>query len=154
MGSNPIWGSDFFCVLLWLILYISPYFPLYINITGIIILTLEIMWYRVWKGTCIFGIRDLTKIQWEWKNAKCLDQKQKLTAMQEVGFIKNIIWAWDVGVCCQSIGNSEAKKVSRKIQREGEKNKPSPLSFFLSSTFPPMLQHSEVSRRLLNFCMR
>ena len=26
MGSNPIWGSDFFCVLLWLILYISLYF--------------------------------------------------------------------------------------------------------------------------------
>ena len=23
MGSNPTWGSDFFCVLLWLILYIS-----------------------------------------------------------------------------------------------------------------------------------
>ena len=28
VGSNPIWGSDFFCVLLWLILYISLYFPL------------------------------------------------------------------------------------------------------------------------------
>ena len=26
VGSNPIWGSDFFCVLLWLILYISLYF--------------------------------------------------------------------------------------------------------------------------------
>ena len=26
MGSNPIWGSDFFCVLLWLILYISLIF--------------------------------------------------------------------------------------------------------------------------------
>ena len=25
VGSNPIWGSDFFCVLLWLILYISLY---------------------------------------------------------------------------------------------------------------------------------
>ena len=23
MGSNPIWGTDYFCVLLWLILYIS-----------------------------------------------------------------------------------------------------------------------------------
>ena len=153
MGSNPIWGSEFFCVLLWLILYISPYFPLYINITGIIILTLEIMWYRVWKGTCIFGIRDLTKIQWEWEHAKYLDQKQKLTAMQEVGLTKNIIWAWDVGVFCQSIRNLGAKKVSRKIQREREK-KPSSLSLFLSSTFSPMLQHSEVSRRLLNFCMR
>ena len=31
MGSNPIWGSDFFCVLLWLILYISLYF-LYKNL--------------------------------------------------------------------------------------------------------------------------
>ena len=28
VGSNPIWGSDFSCVLLWLILYISLYFPL------------------------------------------------------------------------------------------------------------------------------
>ena len=28
VGSNPIWGLDFFCVLLWLILYISLYFPL------------------------------------------------------------------------------------------------------------------------------
>ena len=72
--------------------------------------------------------------------------------MQEVGFTKNIIWAWDVGVFCQSIGNSEAKKVSRKIQRERGK-KPSPLSLFLSSTFPPMLQHTEVSKRLLNFCV-
>ena len=26
VGSNPIWGSDFFCVLLWLILYVSLYF--------------------------------------------------------------------------------------------------------------------------------
>ena len=26
VGLNPIWGSDFFCVLLWLILYISLYF--------------------------------------------------------------------------------------------------------------------------------
>ena len=26
VGSYPIWGSDFFCVLLWLILYISLYF--------------------------------------------------------------------------------------------------------------------------------
>ena len=25
MGLNPIWGSDFFCVLLWSILYISLY---------------------------------------------------------------------------------------------------------------------------------
>ena len=34
MGSNPTWGSDFFCVLLWFILYISLYF-LYNNISGI-----------------------------------------------------------------------------------------------------------------------
>ena len=34
MGMTRIWGSDFFCVLLWLILYISLYF-LYINISGI-----------------------------------------------------------------------------------------------------------------------
>ena len=33
--SNPIWGSDFFCVLLWLILYISLYF-LYNNNNNII----------------------------------------------------------------------------------------------------------------------
>ena len=26
VGLNPIWGSDFFCVLLWLILYIPLYF--------------------------------------------------------------------------------------------------------------------------------
>ena len=26
VDSNPIWGSDFFCVLLWLTLYISLYF--------------------------------------------------------------------------------------------------------------------------------
>ena len=26
VGSNPIWGLDFFSVLLWLILYISLYF--------------------------------------------------------------------------------------------------------------------------------
>ena len=32
---TPIWGSDFFCFLLWLILYISLYFPLCINISGI-----------------------------------------------------------------------------------------------------------------------
>ena len=31
MGSNPIWGSDCFCVLLWFILYISLYF-LYKNL--------------------------------------------------------------------------------------------------------------------------
>ena len=35
VGSNPIWGSDFFCVLLWLILYISLYFLYNINISGI-----------------------------------------------------------------------------------------------------------------------
>ena len=35
VGSNPIWGSDFFCVLLWLILYISLYFLCNINISGI-----------------------------------------------------------------------------------------------------------------------
>ena len=35
---NPIWGSDFFCVLLWLILYIYLYFPYNINISGIIYL--------------------------------------------------------------------------------------------------------------------
>ena len=29
------WGSDFFCVLLWLILYISLYFLYNINISGI-----------------------------------------------------------------------------------------------------------------------
>ena len=28
VGSNPIWGLDFYCVLLWLIFYISLYFPL------------------------------------------------------------------------------------------------------------------------------
>ena len=33
MGSNPIWGSDFFCVLLWLILYISLYFLYNTSIT-------------------------------------------------------------------------------------------------------------------------
>ena len=26
VGLNPIWGSDFYCALLWLILYISLYF--------------------------------------------------------------------------------------------------------------------------------
>ena len=26
VGSNSMWGSDFFCVLLWFILYISLYF--------------------------------------------------------------------------------------------------------------------------------
>ena len=31
----PIWGSDFFCVLLWLILDISLYFLYNINISGI-----------------------------------------------------------------------------------------------------------------------
>ena len=35
VGSNPIWGSDFFCVLLWLILYISLYFLYNINISGV-----------------------------------------------------------------------------------------------------------------------
>ena len=35
VGSNPIWGSDFFCVLLWLILYISLYFLYNSNISGI-----------------------------------------------------------------------------------------------------------------------
>ena len=32
---NPIWGSDFFCVLLWSILYISFYFLYNTNISGI-----------------------------------------------------------------------------------------------------------------------
>ena len=35
VGSNPIWGSDFFRVLLWLTLYISLYFLYNINISGI-----------------------------------------------------------------------------------------------------------------------
>ena len=122
MGSNPIWGSDFFCVLLWLILYISPYFPLYINITGIIILTLEIMWYRVWKGTCIFGIRDLTKIQWEWKNAKYLDQKQNLTAMQEVGFTKILFGhgMWEFFASLSGIW--ELRKWAGKYRERGRRN--------------------------------
>lgn len=86
----------------------------------IIILTLEIMWYRAWKGTCIFGIRNLTEIQWEWENAKYLDQKQNLTARRSKIY-KYIIWAYDVGVFCPSIGNLGAKKVSRKIQKGGRR---------------------------------
>ena len=34
MGFEPTRGSDFFCVLLWLILYISLYFLYNINING------------------------------------------------------------------------------------------------------------------------
>ena len=33
--GNPTWGSDFFCVLLWSILYISRYFLYNTNISGI-----------------------------------------------------------------------------------------------------------------------
>ena len=35
MGFEPTRSSDFFCVLLWLILYISLYFLYNINISGI-----------------------------------------------------------------------------------------------------------------------
>ena len=35
VGSNPMWGSDFFCALLWLNLYIFLYFLYNINISGI-----------------------------------------------------------------------------------------------------------------------
>ena len=121
----------------------------------IIILTPEIMWYRVWKGTFIFGIRDLTKIQWEWENAKYLDQKQNLTATQEVGSTKILFGhgMWEFFASLSGIW--ELRKWAGKYRERGRRNplhSPSSLSLFLSSTFSPMLQHSEVSKRQLNFC--
>ena len=35
VGLNPIWGSHFFCVLLWSILYMSLYLLYNTNISGI-----------------------------------------------------------------------------------------------------------------------
>ena len=97
---------------------------------GIIILTLEIMWYRVWKGTCIFGIRDLTKIQWERENAKYLDQKQNLTATQEVGSTKILFGhgMWELFASLSGI--HEHGKWAGKYRERGRRNSlHSPSSF-------------------------
>ena len=95
---------------------------------GIITLTLEIMWYRVWKGTFIFGIRDLTKIQWEWENAKYLDQN--LTAAQEVGFTKTLFGHGMWEFVASLLGIWELSKWAGKYRERGRRNSlHSPSSF-------------------------
>ena len=49
VGLNPIWGSDFFCVLLWSILYIALYFLYNTNISGI-------GWLNMGRLVLIYGL--------------------------------------------------------------------------------------------------
>ena len=73
----------------------------------------------IWPNTVRMG---KCKISWPETEFDCYARS---------GIYKNIIWAWDVGVFCQSIRNSGAREVNRKIQKERGRRNPlhSPSSF-------------------------
>ena len=78
VGSNPIWGSDFFCVLLWLILYISLYFLYNINISGIGWLVggiFSLIYTNITMPYFLYTVRNvfLTCSEYNYAQFHCLD---------------------------------------------------------------------------------